>query len=62
MIVRLDPEPGQPPRVETRYVFPTRETFDQYISQHAPALRQEGLERFPPERGIRMERTVGLIV
>jgi hypothetical protein len=62
MIVRLDHEPGQPPAVETRYIFATRENFDQYIRDHAPALRQEGLERFPAERGIRFERTVGRIV
>lgn len=66
LIVRLDPQPGAsasgPFRVETQYVFTTRELFDQYVRKHAPALRAEGLERFPPARGITMERRIGEIV
>lgn len=64
MIVRLLPEPGadQNPRVAAQYVFATRELFDHYIERHAPGLRAEGLKRFPPERGIAFQRTVGEIL
>jgi hypothetical protein len=62
MIVRLEPDPAGHPRVMTQYVFPTREVFDHYVSHHAPALRADGLKRFPPERGVRMERMIGTIV
>lgn len=62
MIVRLDPDAAGKPRVMTQYVFSTREVFDHYVAQHAPALRADGLERFPPERDVRMERMIGTIV
>jgi len=76
MIVRLDPDPpemfpdspsdtppGNPrPRVETQYVFATRERFDRYVQRDAPALRADGLKRFPPERGIVFARRTGVIV
>ena len=61
MIVRLEPKDGRP-RIMTQYIFPTRELFDRYVSQFAPALRADGLKRFPPERGIAFERTIGEIV
>lgn len=64
MIVRLDPTPADRPgtvRVETHYVFGTRELFDTYVERHAPTLRADGLKRFPPERGIAFERRVGEI-
>ncbi len=59
MIVRLE---GDPPRVETHYVFGTREMYEQYVSKHAAALRADGLKRFPPERGVKFERRLGEIV
>lgn len=62
MIVRLDGAAGERPRVETHYVFSTREMFDQYVAKHAPALRAEGLKKFPAERGIVFERRLGEIV
>lgn len=65
MIVRLEPGPELPPgcrRVMTQYVFPTREVFETYLRDHAPILRADGLSRFGPERGIRMDRVVGTIV
>ena len=62
MIVRLEPAAGEKPRVMTQYVFPTRELFDRYVAHFAPALRADGLKRFPPERGIVFERTIGEIV
>jgi len=61
MIVQLEPAGGRP-RVMTQYIFPTRELFDRYVAQFAPALRADGLKRFPPERGIAFERTIGEIV
>lgn len=62
MIVRLEPTPGAEHRVLTQYIFPTRELFDRYIQHFAPALRAEGLRRFPPDRGVRFERLIGEIV
>ncbi len=61
MIVRVT-EPATPIRVETRYIFSTRAQFDRYIERHAPALREAGLERFPPTTGVTFARTVGEIV
>ena len=61
MIVRLEAVNGKQ-RVMTQYIFPTRELFDRYVSQFAPALRADGLKRFPPARGITFERTTGEIV
>ena len=59
-VVRFDREPREMAlRVECRYVFPAREAFEAYERDHAPALREEGRARFPPERGVRMTRTVG---
>jgi len=63
MIVRLETtDPDEPPRVEVRYIFSTRELFDRYIEHFAPALRAEGLRRFPPSRGITFQRSIGTIV
>jgi hypothetical protein len=62
MIVRLEPIAVAPFRVMTQYIFPTRELFDRYLEHFAPALRADGLRRFPPERGVRFERAVGEIV
>lgn len=60
--VRLDREPGQPLRIEARYHFPSREVFDAYLRDHAPRLREDGLQRFPTSRGIAYERTVGEVL
>ena len=49
-----------PLEVETRYLFPDRETFERYLRESAPGLRAEGLKRFPT--GIRFERRVGIVV
>lgn len=59
------PGPGggyeAPIRVESRYIFPTLEAFRAYETIHAPRLREEGLRRFGPQRGIRMTRSVGVL-
>lgn len=67
MIVRLDPpdprdSPDMRPRVETHYVFSTRSDFDRYVERSAPALRAEGLKKFPPDRGVVFSRRTGTIV
>ncbi|HEY0864391.1 MAG TPA: DUF4286 family protein [Lacunisphaera sp.] len=50
-----------PAVVETQYVFPSRKAFDDYLRDHAPALRADGLKHFPPECGITYERQVAEI-
>ncbi len=62
MIVRILNGPGEPLEVETQYVFATRELFDRYKRESAPGLRAEGLEKFPPERGVRFRRRLGEII
>ena len=65
MIVRLEPDQQDAHgvvRVQTQYVFGTREVYDHYVERHAPALRAEGLKRFPPESGVRFERRLGVII
>jgi len=52
-------EPKEPFRVEARYVFRTRDAYDRYIQAVSPGLRAKGLALFPPESGVRFERTVG---
>lgn len=60
-VVRVS-DPADPPQVESRYVFPDRQAFDRYVSEIAPPLRADGLKRFGPDRGVRMERRIGEIV
>lgn len=67
MIVRLDRMDGDgletsARRVLTQYIFTTRELFDRYVRDTAPALRADGLKRFGPERGVKMERMLGSLV
>ncbi len=50
-----------PAIVETQYTFPSRKAFDDYVRDHAPALRADGLKHFPPESGITSERQVAEI-
>ena len=47
--------------VETQYVFPSRKAFDTYIRDHAPALRSDAVQHFPPESGVTWERQVAEI-
>ncbi|MAJ47246.1 MAG: hypothetical protein CBC35_08325 [Planctomycetes bacterium TMED75] len=58
-VVRLE---GDPITLEVRYDFPDRETFERYEADHAPRLREDGLQRFPVERGIRYRRSCGEVV
>jgi hypothetical protein len=47
--------------VETHYTFSSRKAFDEYVRDHAPALRADGLKHFPPDSGITYERQVAEI-
>lgn len=58
-VIRCD---GTPVRCEVRYHFASRQAFALYEKNHAPRLRAEGLKRFPPERGLKYERTLGEVV
>jgi len=55
-VVVLD---GAPAAAEVRYRFSDRAAFDAYERDHAPRLREDGLARFPLERGLRYERSTG---
>ena len=59
-IVRLDS--GTAATYEIRYIFPDRKTYDAYIRDHAPCLREDGLKRFPPEDGFSYSRSLGEIL
>lgn len=66
-VVVLDPDLRQAPlpepvsRVMASYRFPSRQAFDEYVREHAPALRAEGLARFGPSTGVTFQRLVGEI-
>lgn len=55
-VIMLD---GDRARCEARYDFASRAAFDQYVADHAPRLRAEGLKHFPAERGIEYARSCG---
>lgn len=58
-VIRVDTEPTC---YEVRYHFASRDAFATYERDHAPRLREEGLKRFPPERGVTYTRTTGEVV
>jgi hypothetical protein len=58
-VVELD---GPKRSFEVRYRFPSQQAFAAYERDHASRLRAEGLQRFPPERGVSYRRTLGVIV
>lgn len=47
--------------VETQYAFPSRKAFDTYLRDHAPALRADAMQHFPPESGVTFARQVAEI-
>lgn len=55
-------DPQAAVHLEVRYRFASREAFEVYEREHAPALRAEGLERFPLSLGLTYSRRVGEIV
>ena len=44
------------------YHFADRDAFAAYERDHAPRLREGGIQLFPPSRGIRYRRGVGVVV
>ena len=61
-VVRFDND-GKPGILfEIRYGFTDRAALELYLINHAPGLRAEGIEKFPPEDGFLYERTIGEIV
>jgi hypothetical protein len=58
-LIKLD---GPGLAFEVRYHFPSRETFAAYERDHAPRLRAEAMQRFPPERGVVYRRTCGVAI
>lgn len=63
-IIRHDPEDdlSEETTLEVQYVFPDRQAFDRYVAEYAPKLRQEGLDKFPPEDGFSYSRQTGDIL
>jgi hypothetical protein len=60
-VVRID-TPGEAGVLcRVHYRFASRESFARYEREFAPALRAEGLERFPTSRGITYRRSTGLM-
>jgi hypothetical protein len=51
-----------PLEFEARYLFASAETFATYEKVHAPALRAEGLAKFPASRGVKMTRAQGEVL
>ena len=47
---------------EIRYQFENRASFEKYVSEHAPRLREEGLEKFPLELGLSYSRSSGELI
>lgn len=65
-VVVLDPEPPSSPgenatfRVESVYIFPTRQALETYFRDHAPRLRAQGVARFA-SRGVTFQRRIGRV-
>jgi len=53
---------GYRARCEARYDFASRAAFDEYVADHAPRLRAEGLKHFPAECGVEYARSCGEVV
>ncbi|HEY4301478.1 MAG TPA: DUF4286 family protein [Candidatus Didemnitutus sp.] len=61
-VVLIDlPDPAGAAALEVQYAFPSRRAFENYVREHAPALRADVLKHFPPESGVRSERQVAEI-
>ena len=44
---------------QVRYHFESRDSFEQYLREHAASLREQGLKLFPESRGISYQRETG---
>lgn len=62
VLLRHEPAAGAQLVFQTRYLFASMAAFDRYEKQFAPALRADGLARFPPSRGVRMTRTLSEVL
>ena len=51
-----------PLEFEARYLFADAAAFARYEKDHAPALRAEGLAKFPASRGVKMTRAQGEVL
>ena len=51
-----------PLEFEARYLFADAAAFATYEKVHAPALRAEGLAKFPASRGVKMTRSQGEVL
>ena len=58
-VILVEHTAGSSGRCEVRYHFADRKSFALYERDHATRLRAEGLKRFPPERGLSYERSLG---
>ncbi|TVQ54585.1 MAG: DUF4286 family protein [Phycisphaerales bacterium] len=61
-VIRFEPDPAGEHQFivcEVRYHFKDKASFAAYERDHAPRLREEGLKRFPPERGLQYARRTG---
>jgi len=58
-VVRVD---GAELVYEARYHFASREAFTRYERDFAPALRAEGVAKFPTSRGVDYRRSTGDVV
>jgi len=58
-VVKID---GDATAYEIRYQFASRDAYETYLTDHAPRLRADGLKLFPPESGIRYQRSSGATV
>jgi hypothetical protein len=61
-VVRVEPTGSAPRRLEVRYRFADRAAFERYERDAAPALRADGLARFPASRGVRLTRSQGEVL
>lgn len=59
VVVQLD---AVNPQFEIRYEFDSRDAFESYEAEHAPRLREEGLQRFPLELGLTYSRQTGEVL
>lgn len=53
---------GDPITFDIMYQFPSRAAFDVYEREHAPRLREEGRQMFPPADGIVYQRNVAEVI
>lgn len=58
-VIKIDDEL---PTFAINYSFPDRSTFDRYEKEHAPGLREEGMQLFPHSLGLVYSRSTAEVV